>query len=179
MRALTGFAAVADRVSQVCGAAATVAVLAACLISAGNAASRYALGLTSNAWLEVQWYLFGAMALLGAAETLKRGAHVRVDLLYAMAGDRGRVWIDVAGLVLFLLPGMALLAWLSWPFFWESWIRHEISNNPGGLVRWPVKLLLPLGFALVVMQGLAELAKRIAALAGAYRLDTSYNRPLQ
>ncbi len=179
MRGLTGFAAAIDRVSQVCGAAATIAVLLACLISAGNAASRYALGLTSNAWLEVQWYLFAAMALLGAAETLRRAGHVRVDLLYAIASDRGRIWIDIIGLTLFLLPGMILLAWLSWPFFWESWIRHEVSNNPGGLVRWPVKLLLPVGFALVVMQGLAELAKRFAALAGAYTLDTSYNRPLQ
>jgi TRAP-type mannitol/chloroaromatic compound transport system permease small subunit len=179
MRGLTRLAGIADRISAACGAAATAAVLAACLISAGNAASRYALGLTSNAWLEAQWYLFAVMALLGAAETLRRGGHVRVDLLYAIAGERGRIWIDVFGLVLFLLPGMVLLAWLSWPFFWESWIRNEVSNNPGGLLRWPVKVLLPLGFALVVMQGLAELAKRIAALAGAYTLDTSYNRPLQ
>jgi TRAP-type mannitol/chloroaromatic compound transport system permease small subunit len=179
MRGLAGFAAVADRVSAMCGAVATAAVLLACLISAGNAASRYALGLTSNAWLEAQWYLFAVMALLGAAETFRRGGHVRVDLLYAIASDRGRIWIDLVGIVLFLLPGMILLAWLSWPFFWESWIRNEISNNPGGLYRWPVKFLLPVGFALVVMQGLAELAKRVAALAGAYQLDTTYNRPLQ
>jgi len=179
MRALTRFAAAADAVSRVAGALATAAVLAACLISAGNAASRYALGLTSNAWLEVQWYLFAVMALLGAAETLKRGAHVRVDLVYAAVSDRARLWIDVFGIVVFLLPGMALLAWLSWPYFWESWIRNEISNNPGGLLRWPAKLLLPIGFALVTLQGLAELAKRAAALAGAWRLDTTYRRPLQ
>ncbi|WP_144185616.1 TRAP transporter small permease subunit [Elioraea rosea] len=179
MRALTAFARAADGISAACGALATAAVLAACLISAGNAASRYALGLTSNAWLEAQWYLFAVMALLGAAETLRRGGHVRVDLLYAMAGERGRIWIDLFGIALFLLPGMVLLAWLSWPFFWESWVRNEISNNPGGLLRWPVKFLLPVGFALLVVQGLAELAKRVAALAGAYTLDTSYNRPIQ
>ncbi|QXM23571.1 TRAP transporter small permease subunit [Elioraea tepida] len=179
MRALIRFASIADRLSAASARLATAAVLLAVLISAGNATSRYALGLTSNAWLEVQWYLFAAIALLGAAETLKRGAHVRVDLLYVLAGERGRLAIDLFGLVVFLLPGMILLGWLSWPFFWESWIRNEFSNNPGGLYRWPVKALLPLGFALVALQGLAELAKRIAALAGAYRLDTTYNRLLQ
>lgn len=179
MRGLAGFAAAADKVSAVCGAAATAAVLAACLISAGNAASRYALGLTSNAWLEAQWYLFAVMALLGAGETLRRGGHVRVDLLYAAVGDRARIWIDILGLVVFLLPGMVLLAWLSWPYFVESWVRNEVSNNPGGLLRWPAKLLLPIGFALVALQGLAELARRIAALAGAVQIDTTYQRPLQ
>lgn len=179
MRGLVRFAAVADAVSAAAGTLATAAVLLAVLISAGNATSRYALGLTSNAWLEVQWYLFAAIALLGAAQTLKRGAHVRVDLLYAAAGERGRIWIDLFGLLFFLLPGMILLGWLAWPFFWESWIRNEHSNNPGGLYRWPAKFLLPVGFALVALQGLGELAKRIAALAGAYRLDTTYNRPLQ
>lgn len=179
MRGLMRLAAAADSVSRAAGALATAAVLAACLISAGNAASRYALGLTSNAWLEVQWYLFAAMAMLGAAETLRRGGHVRVDLVYAAVGDRGRLWIDCAGIVLFLLPGMALLAWLSWPYFVESWARHEISNNPGGLLRWPAKLLLPIGFVLVTLQGLAELARRVAALAGRVSLDTTYHRPLQ
>lgn len=179
MRALTRIAEAADAVSRAAGAIATAAVLAACLISSGNAASRYALGLTSNAWLEVQWYLFAVIAMLGAAETLRRGGHVRVDLLYAVIGDRGRIWIDLLGLALFLLPGMVIFAWLSWPYFWESWVRNEISNNPGGLLRWPAKLLLPIGFSLVAIQGVAELLKRIAALRGAYSLDTTYNRPLQ
>jgi TRAP-type mannitol/chloroaromatic compound transport system permease small subunit len=179
MRPLTRLATLIDAVSRTAGALATAAVLAACLISAGNAVSRYALGLTSNAWLEAQWYLFASIAMLGAAETLRRGAHVRVDLVYALASERGRVWIDLFGLVLFLLPGMVLFAWLSWPYFWESWVRNEISNNPGGLLRWPAKLLLPIGFTLVALQGVAEIVKRIAALRGAYTLDTTYNRPLQ
>ena len=148
------------------GGVATAAVLLACLISAGNAASRYALGLTSNAWLEAQWYLFAAIVMLGAAHTLRRNEHVRVDLVYGWVGERTRLWIDVFGILVFLLPGMLLLAWMTWPFFLDSWMRHEVSPNAGGLLRWPVKVLLPVGFALVALQGLAELVKRVAALAG-------------
>jgi len=182
MRALLGLTRGVDALSTAFGKAAEWCVLAACAISAGNAAMRYGFSLSSNAWLEVQWYLFAGIVMLGAAHTLRRNGHVRVDLVYGMASARTRLWIDVFGIVFFLLPGMVLLAWMTWPFFLDSWMRQEVSPNAGGLIRWPVKLLLPLGFALVVLQGLAELVKRIAALGGieddAARVAT-YRKPEQ
>jgi TRAP-type mannitol/chloroaromatic compound transport system permease small subunit len=119
------------------------------------------------------------MVLLGAAWTLKRNEHVRVDLVYLMVAPRTRLWLDLFGLLVFLLPGMVLMAALSWPQFWESFSRHEISESPGGLLRWPVKLLLPVGFALVALQGIAEAIRRIAALRRAVEIDTTYVRPEQ
>lgn len=168
-----------DRISRVAGLIAAAAVLAAVLISAGNAVSRYALSLTSNAWLELQWYLFAATVMLGGAWTLRRNEHVRVDLVYGSVSDRGRLWIDTLGLALFLLPGMLLLGALSWPVFDASFAQGEVSANAGGLLRWPVKLLLPIGFALVFLQGVAELIRRIAALKGIVRIDLAYERPQQ
>jgi len=152
------------------------------LISAGNAFIRYGLSYSSNAWLEVQWYLFGAIVMLGASYTLQRNEHVRVDIVYGNVSDRTRLWIDVFGLIVFLLPAMALLSWMTWPFFTDSWIRGEGSQNAGGLLRWPVKILLPLGFLLVTLQGLSELVKRIALLVGEQppsEAVTTYERPLQ
>jgi len=166
MRRLLGFSRGMDAVSAGAGKLAEWCVLAACLVSAGNAVMRYGFSLSSNAWLEVQWYLFAGIIMLGAAHTLRRNGHVRVDLVYGIVRERTRLWIDVFGLVFFLLPGMLLLAWMTWPFFLDSWMREEVSPNAGGLLRWPVKLLLPVGFALVALQGLAELVKRIAALSG-------------
>jgi len=166
MRALLGLTRVVDAFSHGIGRIAEWCVLAACLVSAGNAVSRYGLSISSNAWLEAQWYLFAGVVMLGAAHTLRRNGHVRVDLVYGMVSERTRLWIDVFGIIFFLLPGMLLLAWMTWPFFQEAWLRGEHSPNAGGLLRWPVKLLMPLGFAMVALQGLAELVKRIAALAG-------------
>ncbi|MCC7283340.1 MAG: TRAP transporter small permease subunit [Acetobacteraceae bacterium] len=179
MRLALGAVAVIDGISRAFGWLASFAVLAACLISAAVASARYGLGIGSNAWLEIQWYLFGAMILLGGAWTLRRNEHVRVDLLYLAASPRLRLWIDLFGLVFFLMPGMLLLATLSWSPFAESFLRHEISESPGGLVRWPVKLLLPVGFALLALQGVAEIIRRIAALRGAGALDAEYVRPEQ
>ncbi len=179
MRIALRAAAVIDRLSRFFGVLASAAVLSACLISAGAATARYGLGVGSNAWLEIQWYLFGAMILLGGAVTLCRNEHVRVDLLYMLAGKRLRLWLDTFGLLLFLLPGMALMTVLSWPLFWESFRLQEMSDSAGGLIRWPAKLLLPLGFGLVTLQGLAELIRRIAALAGRAEVDTGYVRPEQ
>lgn len=179
MRGLLAAATAIDRLSRAAAILASAAVLAACLISAGVAVVRYGLSEGSNAFLEIQWYLFSATFLLGAAWTLRRNEHVRVDLIYSAVSDRGRLWIDAVGFALFLLPGMALMAWLGWAVFWESFIRHEISTDPGGLVRWPVKILLPVGFALVFLQGVAELIRRIAAIAGETRIDTAYVRPDQ
>jgi TRAP-type mannitol/chloroaromatic compound transport system permease small subunit len=179
MRLALRAAEVIDGISRSFGWLASVAVLAACLISAAVASARYGLGIGSNAWLEIQWYLFGAMILLGAAWTLNRNEHVRVDLLYLVANPRQRLWLDLFGLLVFLLPGMVLMAALSWPQFAESFARNEISESPGGLLRWPVKLLLPVGFALVALQGVAEVIRRIAALRGEVALDTEYVRPEQ
>lgn len=179
MRVALRLVSVIDRVSRFFGWFASAAVLSACLISAAVAVARYSLSIGSNAWLEIQWYLFGAMILLGGAVTLARNEHVRVDLLYMLAGPRLRLWVDVFGLVVFLLPGMILMAILSWPQFVESFQLGEISDSPGGLLRWPAKLLLPLGFGLVTLQGLAELIRRIAALAGWAEVDTAYVRPEQ
>ena len=154
-------------------------VLLACLISAGAAFARYAFNVGSNAWLEIQWYMFAAMVMLGAAYTLKVNEHVRVDMFYGSLSARGKAKLDLAGLVVFLMPGMLLLAWLSWSFFTASWQIDEMSSSPGGLVRWPAKLMLPLGFALVALQGVAEIIKRVAYLRGEYEMDLHYGRPLQ
>ena len=147
-------------------------VLLACLISAGNAMVRYAFDTSSNAWLEVQWYMFAAIVMLGASYTLKRNEHVRVDILYLRLSERGQLWVDLWGGAIVLVPICALLVWLSWPFFLHSLLEHETSSNAGGLLRWPVKLMMPAGFALLACQGVSEIIKRAAALNG-------YVRPLQ
>lgn len=161
------------------GQFATWMVLLATLISAGNATSRYLFSASSNAWLEIQWYLFAAMVLLGAPYVLKINEHVRVDLLYSMMPERVRLWIDLLGGLLFLLPICIIMVYFTWPWFVESWRLNESSMNAGGLVRWPVKLLLPVGFALVALQGLSEIIKRIQALVEHRRLQYEYEKPLQ
>jgi TRAP-type mannitol/chloroaromatic compound transport system permease small subunit len=141
-------------------------VLIAVLISAGNAIVRYTLDTSSNAWLEIQWYLFSAVFLLCAGYTLLRNEHVRIDVIAGRFSRRTQAWIDIIGSLLFLLPMAIMIAWLSWPFVVESYLRQEYSSDAGGLIRWPVKLLMPIGFALLALQGLSELIKRIAFLMG-------------
>jgi TRAP-type mannitol/chloroaromatic compound transport system permease small subunit len=177
--ALLRFSAAIDRVNDGFGRVATWLVLFACLISAGNAASRYVINASSNAWLEVQWYMFSGMFLLGASHTLRVNEHVRVDIVYTNVSERRRIWIDVLGLIFFLLPATLVLTWMSWPFFVESWIRFEASSNAGGLIRWPAKILMPIGFALLSLQGISELIKRIAMLQGRIPLAAQYEKPLQ
>ena len=172
MNALLTLARLIDALTERVGRLSIWLVLIATLISAGNALARYALGESSNAWLEIQWYLFGAMFLLAAGYTLKHNGHVRIDIVYNRFGVRGQAWIDLFGGLLFLLPMAVLLAWLAWPMFYEAWIMHELSPDAGGLVRWPVKLLLPLGFALLALQGVAEVIKRIGVLSGRLTLST-------
>jgi TRAP-type mannitol/chloroaromatic compound transport system permease small subunit len=174
--------ALARQIDALSRAAALVAiwlVLICALVSAGNALSRYTLDLSSNAWLEMLWYLFGATVLLGAPHLLNKNGHIRVDLFYAKLNDRQRAWLDLGGLIFFLLPFSYFMVLYSWPWFVEAWQINEISANAGGLVRWPVKLLLPLGFGLLILQGLSEIIKRVAALRGDIALDTHYERPLQ
>ena len=154
-------------------------VLLACLISAGNAGSRYLFSESSNAWLEIQWYMFAGMVLLGAPYTLKMNEHVRVDLIYGMLSERTRLWIDIVGGFLFLLPICVILTYVTWPWFVQSWNLHEGSSNAGGLLRWPVKLLLPVGFGLMILQGISELIKRIAALEHVIDIEFKYEKPLQ
>ena len=139
------------------------------------------LSVSSNAWLEVQWYMFAGMVLLGAPYTLKINEHVRVDLIYGMrvASARG-IWIDILGGIFFLLPICVILIYFTWPWFVDSWRISEISSNAGGLIRWPVKLLLPVGFALMALQGISEIIKRIAALDRQLpAASISYEKPLQ
>jgi TRAP-type mannitol/chloroaromatic compound transport system permease small subunit len=183
MGPLLAFSRAVDAINTRFGQVADWCVLIACLLAAGNALLRYTFSLGSNASLEAQWYFFGAVVMLGGAYTLFRNAHVRVDLVYGMLPDRARVWVDVIGISLFLLPTMALLAWMTWPFFLDSWSRGEMSSSPGGLIRWPAKLLMPVGFVLITLQGLSELIKRIAVLRGTWvpeeSLHAAYTRPDQ
>jgi TRAP-type mannitol/chloroaromatic compound transport system permease small subunit len=178
---LTRLSRLIDAVNDRLGRLANGMVLAACLISAANAMSRYAFDIASNAWLELQWYLFAGIVMLGASRTLMLNEHVRVDLFYARLSERGRLWLDIAGTALFLIPSMLAIAWLSWPFFMQSISGAELetSQNSGGLLRWPVKILLPLGFTLVALQGVSEIIKRVAALRGLQRAVAGYERPVQ
>lgn len=179
MRALIAASRVIDRINERIGHLAAWCVLLAALISAGNALVRYTFSESSNAWLEIQWYLFGAMFLLGASYTFKINGHVRVDIFYGMLRPRARVWLDLVGTILFMMPAVIIIGWLAWPFFVESWSIQEMSNNAGGLVRWPVKLLIPVGFFFLFLQGLSEIIKRIAILAGLMELGPQYEKPKQ
>jgi TRAP-type mannitol/chloroaromatic compound transport system permease small subunit len=168
-----------DWLNEKFGVIANWLVLLACVISAGNAASRYLFSESSNGWLEVQWYMFAGMVLLGGPYTLKMNEHVRVDLVYGLVSERTRIWIDIVCGVLFLLPICLILIYFTWPWFVESWRLGEESSNAGGLIRWPVKLVLPVGFALMVLQGISELIKRVAALEHVIEADFKYEKPLQ
>src|SRR5258706_16450621 len=179
MQALLALSRVIDAVNEKLGVVADALVLLSCLISAGNAFSRYAFSISSNAWLEIQWYMFGALVLLGASYTLKKNEHVRVDIVYSNISTRKQIWVDVIGGGLFLLPATLILTYLSWPGFYNSWSINEVSSNAGGLVRGPIKIFLPLGFALLSLQGISELIKRVAMLSGHMKADLHYERPLQ
>ena len=167
MRVLLVFAHFVDFVNERVGRAVAWLVLLAVLVSTGNAISRYAFNSSSNAWLEIQWYAFSAIFLLCAGYALLHQAHVRIDVLYGKWSPRARAWIDLMGAAFFLMPMAVLILYFSWPMFVQAYVGHEISSDAGGLVRWPVKLLIPVGFALLVLQGLSEMVKRAAFLAGA------------
>ena len=168
-----------DWISTQLGVIANWLVLLACLVSAGNATLRYIFHIGSTGWLEIQWYMFAGMVLLGAPYTLLLNEHVRVDLMYSLASPRARLWIDVFGILVFLLPMCVLLMYFTWPWFVGSWSIGEVSPNAGGLIRWPVKLLLPVGFCWMAMQGISELIKRVASLLGVIEAEFVYEKPLQ
>jgi len=166
MRSLLGVSRAIDALNAAVGRAVKWLILAAVLISSGNALVRYGFNQSSNAWLEAQWYLFSAVFLLSAGYALLRDEHIRIDIISGRLSPRARAWIDVLGALFFLLPAAVLIGVLSWPVFLDSLQRREMSADAGGLLRWPVKLLIPLGFGLLALQGASELIKRVAFLSG-------------
>jgi len=164
-------AGVIDWINKKVGQLMNWLVLLMVLVGVYNATARY-LGnmighnLSSNAYLELQWYLFGAVFMLGAAYTLKTDAHVRVDILYSRLSDKGKAWIDLLGTVLFLLPFCAITLWLSLHWVEFSWKIHEMSSNPDGLARYPIKTVVPVAFGFLILQGLSQLIKAVAVIRG-------------
>ncbi|KFI33133.1 sugar transporter [Haematobacter missouriensis] len=179
MKALLALSGLIDRINEFFGRIGEYLVLLCALVSAFNALIRYTFHISSNGWLEIQWYMFAFIVLMGASYTLKKNEHVRVDLIYGAISERARLWVDLFGIIVFLLPFSIYCAWLNWPVFVLSWQQGEVSQNAGGLIRWPVKLMLTAGFALLALQGISELIKRIAALRGMITLETKYEKPLQ
>ena len=166
MVALLGLSRLVDRVNDWVGRWLRWLVLAAVLISAGNAIVRKMFSTSSNALLEIQWYLFAAVFMLGAGFAFLRNVHIRIDVISSKLSPRTNTIIDILGIVMFLIPLCVILVTLSWPFFYNAWITKEMSQNAGGLIRWPVLALVPLGFSLLLLQGISELIKRIAYLKG-------------
>jgi len=155
-----------DRLNQAIGRGAAWLILVTVLISAGNAVVRKAFNMSSNSLLEIQWSLFAAVFLLGAAYTLLKNEHVRIDLLSSRGGPRMQAWVDILGALLFLLPLCGVMLYYAWPFFWDSYQSQEWSSSPGGLILWPAKFLVPACFALLALQGVSEIIKRIGFLLG-------------
>ena len=160
-----------NRFSEQTGRVVSWLALVMVLVGAANAIVRYldrftGLGLSSNTFIELQWYMFAGLFLLSAAYTLKHDAHVRVDVLYGRLGLRGRAWIDLVGTLLFLIPFCVLMLVVSWPYVMDSWSRFEVSPDPGGLPRYPIKTLIPLAFALLMIQAVAMLIRQVALIRG-------------
>ncbi len=166
MRVLLKISAWIDAFNELLGKLVMWLVLAAVLISAGNAIMRKAFDIGSNAYLEIQWYLFAAVFMLGSGYVWLRNAHVRIDFIAMRLSKRTNTLIDIAGMVLFTIPFCLILITLSWPVFERAWVSGEVSQNAGGLVRWPVLLLLPAGFGVLLLQCASELIKRVAFLTG-------------
>ena len=179
MAALLKLALGMDWISEKFGVLASWTVLFAAGISAMNAFVRYGFDWSSNSYMEIQWYLFAYMVMVGAPIVLKLNEHVRVDLIYGKLKGNKQVYVDLFGLIVFLLPVVTLLMVLSWSYFLNTYTSGEMSQNAGGLIRWPAVMALPLGFALMLLQGLSEIVKRVAYLTGHYQMDTHYEKPLQ
>lgn len=166
MKGLLSLSALIDRVNEIIGKAMGAAILAAVLISAGNAVIRKAFNMSSNSWLELQWYLFGAAFMLAAAYTLKQNEHIRIDILYGAFSRRTQHWIDLLGHIFFLMPFVLLMSFMLVPYAWRAYVNGDISTNSGGLVIWPARALLALGFILLSFQGVSEIIKKIAVMRG-------------
>ena len=165
------FVRIVDRLNDWIGRAVAWLVLGMVLLGAFNAVARYAgrwagFNLSSNAYLELQWYLFSLVFLLGAAHTLRRDAHVRVDVLYGRLAPRKQAWIDIVGTLVFLIPFCLFVLWLSWPMVRNSWQVLEVSSDPGGLPRYPIKSVILVAFVLLLLQGVAEIFRRLGRLEG-------------
>lgn len=166
MGALLAFSRLIDRITETVGKAVSWLILVAILVSAGNAVVRKVFNTSSNAWLELQWYLYGAAFLLAAAYTLKQNEHIRIDILYGALSRRKQHWIDLFGHVFFLMPMVILMIWLLIPYVSLSYRSGEVSTNSGGLVLWPAKALILAGFALLFAQGVSEIIKKIGVMKG-------------
>ena len=179
MRPLLALSTAIDRLNEKVGYACNVLVLLAVLVSAGNAMIRYAFDYSSNGWLEWQWCMFAIVVMFGASYTFKRNEHVRVEVFYLYLSERGKIWLDLIGTLFLLIPACLLLSYLSWPFFMQAYAVGETSGNAGGLVRWPIKLVIPLGFIMLALQGVSEAIKRVAAQLRGATIDATYERPTQ
>ena len=166
MKLLLGLSRAIDALNEHVGRLTYWLILAAVLISAGNAVVRYSVNMSSNAWLEIQWYLFSFVFLFCAGYTLLHNQHVRIDVISGQLSGRARAWIDIFGTLFFLMPMAIAIMWLSWPVFLDAYLSGEVSTNAGGLTVWPGRLMLPIGFFLLILQGVSELIKRIAFLRG-------------
>jgi TRAP-type mannitol/chloroaromatic compound transport system permease small subunit len=158
---------VIDRVTEAIGKSVMWLILAAVLVSAINAIIRKLFNISSNSWLELQWYLFGAAFLLASANTLQQNEHIRIDIVYGALSRRTQHWIDLLGHMFFLLPFVLILSWMLIPYTWQAYQSHQISSNSGGLVIWPARALLAAGFVLLVFQAISEIIKKIAVMRGA------------
>ena len=179
MKALLSLSRGIDWLNDKFAVIAIWAVLASCVISALNAIVRYTFNYSSNGFTEIQWYLFAGVVMLGASQVLRVNEHVRVDVLYGLYGGRGQAIVDLLGFIFFLVLSMLVMLYYSWPLFVKMYVSGEMSSNAGGLIRWPVMFLLPLGFTLMLLQGLSEIIKRFAWLTHQYDADFHYERPLQ
>lgn len=166
MPLLLQFSRTVDRINSAIGRHVCWLILLAVLISTCNALVRKIFNISSNAFLELQWYLFSAVFLLAGAHTLARNAHVRIDVLSSRLSPKGQIWVEILGLVFFLTPVCVLVIVTAWPVFMESLQTGEVSNNAGGLILWPARLLVPVGFTLLLLQGFSQLIKRMAELRG-------------
>lgn len=166
MNALLKLSALIDRINEAVGKVVMWLVLAAVLISAGNAIMRKAFDIGSNAYLEIQWYLFSGVFMLGVGYVMLKNAHVRIDFISSRLSKQTNAWIDAIGILVFTVPLSIIMIDLGWPVFARAWISGEVSSNAGGLIRWPVLMLIPLGFTILLLQCCSELIKRVAFLRG-------------
>jgi TRAP-type mannitol/chloroaromatic compound transport system permease small subunit len=174
MRALLGFSRLIDTITEFIGKGVSWLILAAVLVSAGNAVIRKIFNMSSNAWLEAQWYLFGAAFMFAAAYTLSQNEHIRIDVVYGQFSRRVQHWIDLLGHLLFLMPFVLLVLYYLFPYVKMSYVSGEVSSSAGGLIIWPAKAILLVGFLLLAFQGVSEIIKKIAIMTGNMDDPTPY-----
>ncbi|KRD53438.1 Tripartite ATP-independent periplasmic transporter, DctQ component [compost metagenome] len=174
MRALLGFSRLIDTITEFIGKGVSWLILAAVLVSAGNAVIRKIFNMSSNAWLEAQWYLFGAAFMFAAAYTLSQNEHIRIDVVYGQFSRRVQHWIDLLGHLLFLMPFVLLVLYYLFPYVKMSYVSGEVSSSAGGLIIWPAKAILLVGFLLLAFQGVSEIIKKIAIMTGNMEDPTPY-----